>query len=109
MSELFRQAGDMTWTDLGDGLGRAVLCELPELMMVAFSFPEGGVGAPHSHPHVQSSYVAKGAFDVTIAGETRRVAEGGSFIVPADTIHGVTALEEGLLIDAFTPRRDDFL
>jgi quercetin dioxygenase-like cupin family protein len=109
MSDHFRQSADITWTDLGNGLGRAVLCELPELMMVAFSFPKGGIGAPHSHPHVQSSYVAEGSFDVTIDGETRRVDQGGSFIVPTNTVHGVTALEAGLLIDAFTPRRDDFL
>jgi len=78
-------------------------------MQVAFRFEAGGIGAPHSHPHVQASYVAEGAFEVTIGGVTATIGKGGSFIVPPDLVHGVKALEAGLLIDSFTPRRDDFL
>ena len=51
----------------------------------------------------------KGRFEVTIDGRTEIVAQGGSFIVPSDLIHGVRALERGRLIDSFTPARDDFL
>jgi len=109
MTELFRLPKDVVWTDLGNGHLRAVLSERPELMMVAFAFPAGGVGALHSHPHVQASFVAEGRFEVTIEGETTVVGQGGSFIVPPSALHGVKALEKGLLIDAFTPRRDDFL
>ena len=39
--------------------------------MVEFAFEKGGVGAVHSHPHVQSSYVAEGRFEVTIDGIKR--------------------------------------
>lgn len=106
---LFAQADDGAWTDLGGGNRRKVILHTPELMQVAFSFEQGGVGAPHSHPHVQASYVAAGRFQVTINGTTETVAKGGSFIVPPGLTHGVVALEAGLLIDSFTPRRDDFL
>ncbi|WP_376742949.1 cupin domain-containing protein [Paradevosia shaoguanensis] len=109
MSENFSLPKGVVWVDSGGGVMRAVLSERPELMMVAFAFPEGGVGALHSHPHVQSSFVAEGRFEVTIEGETMTVPKGGSFIVPPSALHGVKALEKGLLIDAFTPRRDDFL
>lgn len=109
MSEIFRLPENVVWTDLGGGNRRAVLTERPELMMVAFSFPEGGVGALHSHPHVQASFVAEGKFEVTIDGETSVIGQGGSFIVPPGALHGVKALERGMLVDAFTPRRDDFL
>ena len=78
-------------------------------MMVEFAFEDGGVGAPHSHPHVQASYVAEGRFEVTIDGETTVLATGDSFIVPSGVVHGVKALENGRLIDSFTPRRSDFL
>lgn len=97
------------WTEVAPGNRRAVLSERPELMLVAFSFDEGAVGALHSHPHTQVSYVAEGAFDVTVDGVTTRLEQGGSFIVAPNLVHGVVALTKGLLIDAFTPRRDDFL
>jgi len=100
---------DLVWTEAAPGNRRAVLSHRPEMMLVAFRFEEGAVGAPHSHPHTQVSYVAEGTFDVTVDGTTTRLGPGSSFIVAPNLVHGVVALSEGLLIDTFTPRRDDFL
>ena len=106
---LFVEASDAGWRDLGAGIRRRIRLHLPQMMMVEVAFEAGAIGATHAHPHVQCSYVEKGAFDVTIGGVTRRLATGGGFIVPPNVEHGVVALEAGLLIDVFTPRRDDFL
>ncbi len=107
--KLFAQAGETEWTELAPGNTRRVLIHTPELMQVEFGFEKGAVGALHSHPHVQVSYVAEGAFEVTIDGKTEIVRQGGSFIVPSGLIHGVVALEKGRLVDVFTPHRADFL
>ena len=100
---------NLIWTETSPGNRRAVLSHRPELMLVAFSFDKGAIGALHSHPHTQVSYVAKGVFEVTVDGITTTLPTGSSFIVAPNLVHGVVALEEGLLIDTFTPRRDDFL
>ena len=100
---------DTVWTEVAPGNHRAVLSHRPEMMLVAFRFEEGAIGALHSHPHTQVSYVAEGAFDVTVDGVTTRLEQGSSFIVAPDLLHGVVALRKGMLIDTFTPRRDDFL
>lgn len=100
---------DADWVDAAPGVRRAVLTSRPELMLVAVRFEAGAVGAPHAHPHVQASYVAEGSFDVTIDGATTRLERGASFVVAPNLVHGVVAIGPGLLIDAFTPRRDDFL
>jgi quercetin dioxygenase-like cupin family protein len=92
-----------------DGSTRRVILDLPELMLVEFTFVKGGVGPLHSHPHVQSSYVVEGIFDVTIDGVTQRIGAGGAYIVPSGLTHGVVAIEAGRLVDTFTPRRDDYL
>ena len=65
---LFATAQDGKLTRL-DGSTRRVILDLPELMLVEFSFEAGGIGALHSHPHLQTSYVAEGTFEVTIDGE----------------------------------------
>lgn len=106
--KVFAQPGDGRITQL-DGSTRRVVLDLPELMLVEFTFVKGGIGALHSHPHVQSSYIAEGVFDVTIDGVTQRIAAGGAYIVPSGLVHGVIAVEAGKLIDSFTPRREDFL
>lgn len=91
------------------GVTRQILADSPELMVVAFRFEEGGQGALHNHPHVQSTYVEKGRFRFSVAGEEREVGPGDSFVIPSNAIHGCVCLEAGTLIDCFTPRRDDFL
>jgi len=106
---LFATAGEGVWTDLGQGNRRRVVLHTPELMIVEFTFEKGGIGALHSHPHVQASYVATGKFEVTIDGQVRTLAAGDSFIVPPNLVHGVKALEAGRLVDCFAPARDDFL
>jgi quercetin dioxygenase-like cupin family protein len=108
-TKMFAQAGDGGWTATPDGNRRRVILHTPELMMVEFAFEKGGIGAMHSHPHVQASYVAQGLFEVTIDGRTETVAAGGSVIVPSNLVHGVKALAAGRLIDSFTPCRQDFL
>lgn len=108
MTKLFAQPGEGTLTQL-DGSTRRVVLHLPELMLVEFSFEKGGIGALHSHPHIQSSFVAEGVFEVTIGDQTQTVAAGGAYIVPSGVTHGVKAIEAGRLIDSFTPVRADFL
>ena len=108
MSKVFAQPTDGKVTQL-DGSKRRVILDLPELMLVEFTFDEGAIGALHSHPHIQNSYIAEGTFEVTIDGVTETIAAGGGYIVPSGLVHGVKALTAGKLIDSFTPRRDDFL
>ncbi|MEQ1941530.1 cupin domain-containing protein [Mesorhizobium sp. VNQ89] len=107
--QLFSRPDSKPWTQTPDGNQRRVILHTEELMMVEFRFEKGGVGALHSHPHVQSSYVTEGRFEVTIDGKSEIVEKGGAFIVPSGLVHGVQALEAGRLVDTFTPHRADFL
>lgn len=109
MTTMFTHAADVAWTATSDGNRRRVLVHTDELMVVEFAFEKGAVGVPHSHPHVQASYVAEGRFQVTIDGRTATLEQGDSFIVPSNLVHSVKALEAGRLVDSFTPHRADFL
>lgn len=95
---------------LNEGATRQVLSENPELMVVAFRYNVAGTeGGDHSHPHTQSTYIAKGRFRFFIEDEAFEVSQGDSFVIPAGARHGCVCLEPGVLIDNFNPRRDDFL
>jgi quercetin dioxygenase-like cupin family protein len=61
--KLFAGPGDGEWTDLGNGNRRRVILHNQALMTVEFTFEKGGIGALHSHPHVQASYIAEGRFE----------------------------------------------
>jgi quercetin dioxygenase-like cupin family protein len=91
------------------GVTRQVLGHDPELMMVRVTFDAGAVGQIHSHPHRQVTYVERGRFRFTLNGCETEVAAGDCWFVPPGAPHGAVALEDGALIDVFTPARADFL
>jgi quercetin dioxygenase-like cupin family protein len=78
-------------------------------MMVKVKFEKGAVGTPHTHYHSQGTYVACGKFEVTIGGEQRVLQTGDGYYVSPDEIHGCVCLKAGVLIDTFSPMRQDFL
>ena len=91
------------------GVLRKVLAYCDSLMCVEHYFETGAVGALHSHPHTQITYVAEGRFSFTIEGETREVAKGDTLCKQNGVKHGCTCLEKGILVDFFTPMREDFI
>lgn len=95
--------------EAGQGVMRRVLADSPELMVVEVRFEKDGVGLAHSHPHIQSTVVKSGKFEFTISGESFVVNAGEAFVVPSGATHSCRALEAGVLVDTFAPRRDDFL
>ncbi|MDX0901748.1 cupin domain-containing protein [Sinorhizobium medicae] len=108
-TKLFARSTEGEWVELGQGNRRRVILHTDELMLVEFAFEKDGIGAPHSHPHVQASYIAEGRFEVTAGEQTQVLSAGDSFIAPSGVVHGVRALDAGRLIDSFTPHRADFL
>lgn len=95
--------------DLGDGISRQILGYGPEIMVVRVWFEKGSVGQVHSHPHSQVTYVESGVFEVFIDGVKRELTAGDSFYIAPDLDHGAVCLEAGVLIDTFSPVREDFL
>lgn len=91
------------------GVTRRILNYSQELMMCEITFEKGAKGNMHSHPHLQITYVGKGSFEFTIDGEVNMVKQGDSVYIPSGAQHGVTALEDGILVDVFNPMREDFL
>ena len=89
------------------------LVHLENLMSAIIDFTGGPMNEPdppHSHPHEQISYVAKGELIVYIGGDEYKLTEGDMFYVPSNVPHTVKTLtKEVRLVDSFSPIRKDFL
>ena len=80
------------------------------LMICRLRFQPGVVTAVHSHPHEQMTIVERGRVRFTIDGATKVVGAGDVLHFPPNVAHGATMLdEEVVLIDIFTPIREEFL
>lgn len=106
---MLKKRDEAVVAELGDGVTRRLLIHGGGLMAVEFSFIKGAEGKPHSHPHEQVGVFLRGKFELTI-GQDKRIAQpGDSYYVAPDIVHGVKCLEDGAILDVFTPGREEFL
>lgn len=93
----------------GEGIARKILAYSDNLMCVENYFETGATGALHHHPHTQITYVVLGKFEFTIGDEIKIVEAGDTMLQMDDIVHGCKCIEKGIILDIFTPMRDDFV
>lgn len=101
--------GDQDWEDLGGGVRRKFLGFDNQIMMVRVQFDKGAIGSPHQHFHTQTTYCAAGTFEFMIDGEKKIIKAGDGVYIEPNLLHSALCLEAGVLIDVFSPVREDFL
>jgi quercetin dioxygenase-like cupin family protein len=90
------------------GLIRRTLGETPDAMVVEFR-AEAGVHVPtHTHPHQQVGYVVSGEIAITIEGTTNTCKPGDSYAIPGGAQHSAVFVAESIVIDCFSPPREDY-
>jgi len=108
-SESFNLASEIKWEQTAPGIKRQIMGYDGQIMLAKAFFEKGSVGAPHRHYHSQASYIVSGVFEVLIGKEKKILKGGDGYSVKPDELHGNVCLEEGTVIDVFSPMRADFL
>lgn len=108
-SKIFVLENETQWEPAGEGMRRQILGYDGQIMLVKVEFEKGAVGKGHEHFHSQSTYVVSGVFEFHVDGEKQIVKAGDGIYMAPDVYHGATCLEAGVLIDVFSPMREDFL
>ncbi len=91
------------------GLLRRILAHNENMMLIEHRMEEGWVGTRHSHPHDQLVYVISGRLRFQCGDQTFEGGAGESFILRGGVEHQAWALEPSLVLDVFTPYREDYL
>lgn len=92
-----------------NGLKRRVLAYNDRLFLAEHEMVKGWVGTVHSHPHEQIVYVVRGHLKIACQGKTVDIRAGDTFVVRGGVEHGASAVEDSLVIDVFTPCREDYI
>ncbi len=100
---------EIQWEELGGGVSRKFLGYDNQIMMVKVRFEKGAIGSAHQHFHTQATYCSDGKFEFTINGEISIIEAGEGVYIAPNLVHGARCLEAGVLIDVFSPVREDFL
>ena len=108
-SKEFLFGNEIEWEEVAPGLRRKIMGFDDKIMLVKVDFQEGAVGQLHEHHHSQVTYVESGEFEMTIGDEVKILKGGDSFYIPPHVMHGCVCKSPGVLIDVFSPAREDFL
>jgi quercetin dioxygenase-like cupin family protein len=78
-------------------------------MLCEFRINQGAVIPAHQHPHEQTGYLVKGKLRF-FGDEGEAVVEPGcSWSFKGGVMHGAEGLEDTVLIEVFSPVREDYL
>ena len=69
---------------------------------------KGAIVPEHQHPHEQIMYVQKGEFEFKLKDITKVYSAGDIVYVPSNCKHSGKALTQCLLMDVFSPTRDEY-
>jgi quercetin dioxygenase-like cupin family protein len=93
---------------MGDGIrARALFGESAMLNLVELA--PGAIVAEHSHPHEQLGIGLRGLITMVIDGEEHPLGPMDAMYIPSGVVHtGIAGPEGALVLDVFTPIREDF-
>ena len=74
-----------------------------------FHLDKGAVIPNHKHPHEQTGYQISGRMKFILGKKTFLVEPGSSWNIAGNVEHRVEVLEDSVVIEVFSPRREDYL
>src|SRR5262245_54959230 len=92
---------------LTDNITRQMIVGTNE-MLVRWGFNKGAVAARHSHPHEQIVVMVQGKLRLIVGDVETVMVRDDIVVIPPNTPHEAQALEDTVVIDIFSPPREDF-
>ena len=94
---------------LVDGVELTPLVHGEKTSMGQFRIAKGAAIPTHSHPHEQTGIMISGRLRFNVDGEIIETNPGDSWCVPGHVEHSAEALEDTVVVEVFSPVREDYL
>jgi quercetin dioxygenase-like cupin family protein len=106
---MFKKTKPSGYTELVKGVHLKTLVYGDQTLLTEVRFEKGAVIPLHSHPHEQTGYLVSGHMDFLVDGEQINAKPGDSWNIAGNIEHCATALEESVVVEVFSPVREDYL
>ena len=106
---MFRKKDTAASRQLVEGVELATLVHGDKTLMAQFNIAKGSEVPTHSHPHEQTGILISGKLRFNVAGEIFDAEPGDSWCLPGDVEHSAEVLEDAVVIEVFSPVREDYL
>lgn len=97
------------WSEIMPGVKRRLLAHSLTGLMVLYKIESGRTFSWHNHPHSQFGVIIEGAGKFRIGDVTRDVSSGDTYVIPPSVFHELKTEKYCLIIDFFTPERQDYV
>ena len=94
---------------LVDGVELRTLVHGEKTLMSQFKIAKGSAIPAHSHPHEQTGFMVSGKLRFNVDNQLTEVVPGDSWCLPGGVEHSAEALEDSVIIEVFSPVREDYL
>jgi quercetin dioxygenase-like cupin family protein len=79
------------------------------MMCTVMYYEKGNVVPFHKHPSEQVGYVVEGKLRLKIENEELGIIQAGdSYLVRGNMLHSLEALEKSVVVDMFSPPREEY-
>jgi quercetin dioxygenase-like cupin family protein len=102
-----RNTGD--YRQLLDGVQLKTVVHGQRTLMGKFRLSQGAVIPEHAHPHEQTGMLVSGKLRFKMGDEVIEAQAGDCWCVPGDVRHSVEVLQDAVVVEVFSPVREDYL
>ncbi len=108
-SYMIRKYDEGENVEMAEGILRRTLAHGDRTVICEFSFKKGAVVPSHSHIYEQTGYLISGKLLFTINGDEREVNPGDGWCIKGNVEHSAFVPEDTVLVEVFSPVREDYL
>lgn len=97
------------YKDLLEGVKLKNLIHGEKTHLTKVKLTQGAIVPEHQHPQEQSGYLISGSLKFFSDNQETIVSVGDCWTFAGGELHGAEALEDTVVIEFFSPRREDYL
>jgi quercetin dioxygenase-like cupin family protein len=102
-------ANEHPWIDIVPGIRRRTITSGASMYQMIAQLDAGSLMPEHKHPQEQIVHILEGRMKLIVSGVPHELKGGESFYLASNVPHGVETIVDTMVLDTFSPPRDDYL
>lgn len=106
---MFKKKKDVVYRQLKEGVQLSTLVHGNRTSLVEFKLKAGTEIPLHDHPYEQTGTLISGAVVFQIGEQEFLAMPGDAWCIPEMVRHGAKVLEDSVIVEVFSPPREDYM
>lgn len=108
MTMAVTKSGSVQGFERAQGVILKTLTDGDRMMLMEVHIAAGALVPEHTHPHEQTGRLISGRMRFRIGDEDHDLLPGDAWMIPGGVPHEAEGIEECLVVEVFSPPREDY-